>query len=319
MLLKWTRGLLVPLALMSAPIFAAEQTVQVPGPLAPLSGSLISVANPQAPVVLIVPGSGPTDRDGNNPLGVRAGTYRLLAQGLAGQGISSLRIDKRGLFGSRAAIANPNQVTVQDYATDVRLWMSYLAQRERYRCVWLLGHSEGALVAMLAAQNNPDLCGLILLAAPGRPMGQMLRSQLARNPVERKQLEAAQAVIDSLERGVPVAEVPGVLQPLLRPEVQGFLISGFALNPAQLLSRVNKPVLILQGDSDLQVEVNDAKALQAARPGSRLRILPGVNHVFKAVPQGDHQANVAAYADPDLPLASGVIEPIVQVINGAAH
>ncbi|BAP43689.1 alpha/beta fold hydrolase [Pseudomonas sp. LJDD11] len=319
MFLKWTQRLLLPLALMSIPVLAAEQTVQVPGPLGALSGSLVAVADPQAPVVLIVPGAGPTDRDGNNPLGIRAATYRLLAQGLAGQGISSLRIDKRGLFGSRAAIANPNQVTVQDYASDVRLWMSYLAQRERYRCVWLLGHSEGGLVAMLAAQNNPDLCGVILLAAPGRPMGQVLRSQLARNPVERKQLDAALAVIDSLERGVPVAEVPGVLQPLLRPEVQSFLISGFALDPAQLLSRVNKPVLILQGNSDLQVGINDAEALHAARPGSVLRILAGVNHVFKAVPQGDHEANVAAYGDPDLPLASGVIEPIVQVIHGAAH
>ncbi len=313
--MKWTRVLLLQLALLSPMVFA-EQTLEVPGPQGPLVGSLLAVSDPQAPMVLIVPGSGPTDHDGNNPLGIRAGAYRLLAQGLAAQGIGSLRIDKRGLFASRAAIANLNQVTMQDYASDVRLWMSFLTQRDRYRCVWLAGHSEGGLVALMAAQNNPDLCGLILLATPGRPMGQVLRSQLQRNPVDRGQLDAALAIIDSLQRGVPVKDVPASLQPLLRPEVQGFLISGFAQDPALLVSRINKPVLIIQGDNDLQVSVQDAKALNAARPGSLLRILPGVNHVLKAVPPGDHDANVAAYGNPDLPLANGVVEPIAQLING---
>ncbi|HEV2043620.1 MAG TPA: alpha/beta hydrolase, partial [Sphingomicrobium sp.] len=98
-----------------------ERPLTAPGPLAPLAGTLLD-AGKRAPVVVIIPGSGPTDRDGNNPLGVSAAPYRLLAQGLAARGITTVRIDKRGMFGSKAAIANANAVTIADYAADARAW-----------------------------------------------------------------------------------------------------------------------------------------------------------------------------------------------------
>ena len=85
--------LLLAAALAAAP--PAERPITAPGPLAPLAGTLAD-AGKGAPVLLIIPGSGPTDRDGNSPLGVKAGTYRLLAEALAARGVSSVRIDKRG-------------------------------------------------------------------------------------------------------------------------------------------------------------------------------------------------------------------------------
>ena len=110
--------------LLAAALAAAtpvERQLTAPGPLGPLAGTLLD-AGKRAPVVVILPGSGPTDRDGNNPLGVTAAPYRLLAQGLAARGVTTVRIDKRGLFGSRAAIANPNAVTIADYAADAHAW-----------------------------------------------------------------------------------------------------------------------------------------------------------------------------------------------------
>ena len=97
--------LILAAALAAAP--PVERQLTAPGPLAPLAGTLLD-AGKRAPVVIIIPGSGPTDRDGNQPLGVTSSSLRMLAQGLAARGVTTVRIDKRGMFGSKAAIANPN-------------------------------------------------------------------------------------------------------------------------------------------------------------------------------------------------------------------
>src|SRR6185369_1531947 len=105
-----------------------ERHVSAPGPLAPLSGTLVD-AGAKTPVVLIIPGSGPTDRDGNSPLGVKAAPYRMLAEALAQRGISSVRADKRGMFASKAAIADANAVTVAQYAADAHDWVKALRKQ----------------------------------------------------------------------------------------------------------------------------------------------------------------------------------------------
>jgi pimeloyl-ACP methyl ester carboxylesterase len=268
--------------------------------------------------VLIIPGSGPTDRDGNNPLGVRAASYRLLAEGLAGRGIGTVRIDKRGMFGSRAAVADGNAVTVADYAADVRSWVEAIRARTGARCVWLLGHSEGGLVALAAAAEAPEgVCGLILAAAPGRKVGVVLREQLRANPANAPLLDQALAAIDRLEAGerVDPAALHPALMSLFAPAVQGFLISLMAQDPAALLARFKGPALVLHGRRDIQAGVADAERLAAARPGVKLVMLDEVNHVLKRVASDDRAANAATYADPDLPLAPEVVEAIAGFIS----
>ncbi len=120
-----------------------------------------------APIVLIIPGSGPPDRDGNNPGGVAASTCRLLAEDLAARGTASLRIDKRGMDGSRLAAADPDAVTLGDSVDDVRAWIAEIRRRDAAAPVWLLGHSEGGLVALAAAGITPDPAGMILAAGSG--------------------------------------------------------------------------------------------------------------------------------------------------------
>lgn len=130
-------------SIMIAAVVAAAAPMTTPGPHGDLAGSFVD-AGKGAPVVLIIPGSGPTDRDGNNRLGVTAAPYRLLADALAAQGVSTLRADKRGMFGSKAAIPDANVVTIADYAADAHNWAQALRKRTGAPCVWLLGHSEGA-------------------------------------------------------------------------------------------------------------------------------------------------------------------------------
>ncbi|MGA0569378.1 alpha/beta hydrolase [Variovorax sp. VNK109] len=316
---------------------AQERQLQTPGPAGPLGGTLRMAQVPEAPVptnvsaavaatlapqpapaVLIIPGSGPTDRDGNSPAGIRASTYRLLAEALAQQNISSLRIDKRGLFGSSAAVADPNAVTIADYATDVRNWIAPLREATAAPCIWLLGHSEGGVVALAAGQGlPPDICGLILVATPGRPLGQVLREQFRTNPANAPLLDQALAAIDALEAGrrVDTGAMHPALASIFHPSVQGYLMNTFPLDPAVLIAGTRLPVLILQGERDIQVSVTDAQRLQQAQQRAKLVFLPSANHVLKQVTSDDRNANMSTYVVTDLPLAGGVVRAITEFIE----
>lgn len=306
-----------PSAGLSPP--SVQTNVEAQGPSGPLKGTLLSRPNVREPVVLIIPGSGPTDRDGDSPSGLKAASYRLLAEALADKGVASVRIDKRGMFASAGAVADANDVTIDAYASDVHAWVKTIRQMTGARCVWVLGHSEGGLVALAAARKSADICGLILVAAAGRPLGTVLREQLASNPANAALLDQADATISALEAGrrVDVATLHPALQQLFRPAVQGFLINELALDPAKLIAAYDGPVLILQGDRDIQVSVSDAERLKGADPNAQLTVLPNINHVLKQVNTAGREANIATYADPNLPLGPGVVEAVGSFITSS--
>ncbi len=308
-------------ALVGAPLQAeagpVEVPIEAPGPQGPLSGTMLRGSSAQGPVAMIIPGSGPTDRDGNSPLGVRAASYRLLAQGLGAEGITTVRIDKRGMFGSAGAVPDANAVTMADYVADTNAWVKSVRAKTGAPCVWLIGHSEGGLVALAAAQEVENLCGVVLMAAAGRPLGDVIKSQLRANPANAPLLEAADAAIDALAAGrrVDVTTLPQPLAPLFNPEVQGFLISTFSLDPADLVAKASLPILIVQGGKDIQVSVADAARLKAANLEAMLIILPDANHVLKDVAGNSPSDNLAAYQAPDLPLSEGVVSGIAAFIR----
>lgn len=306
-------GFAMAAALAAAP---AGEAMEAAGPSGRLSGTLVRPAG-KGPALLIIPGSGPTDRDGNSPLGVKASTYRLLAEGLAGQGVATVRIDKRGMFASAGAAVDANAVTIPDYVADTGAWLKAVRAKTGLPCVWLLGHSEGGLVALAAAREVEGICGLILVAAPGRRVSAVLREQLQAGIPEAAVVAQAGSAIDRLEKGERVDATglhPG-LAGLFAPQVQSFLISLFSYDPVKLAASYSGPILILQGQRDIQVPVADARRLEAAHPAARLVLLPEVNHVLKAVATEDRAANAAAYADPDLPLAPGVVEAIAAFVK----
>ncbi|HWC55457.1 MAG TPA: alpha/beta hydrolase [Sphingomicrobium sp.] len=302
--------------MIAAAAAVAASPITAPGPKAPLAGTYVD-AGKNAPVVLIIPGSGPTDRDGNNPMGLTAAPYRLLAEALATKGVSTVRIDKRGMIGSKAAVEDPNKVTIGEYATDVHSWVTSIQKQTGAKCVWVLGHSEGALVALSAAQAPQAMCGVILVSGAGRRLSDVIREQLRSNPANAPVLESAMAALDSLDDGkhVDVTNMNPVLLPLFRPQVQDYLIDMFRHDPAKLASSVNVPVLIVQGERDVQVSTADAKALAAANPKAKLVLIPTMNHVLKDVASDDRSANLATYADPSLPVDSSVVDAIAGFVK----
>jgi pimeloyl-ACP methyl ester carboxylesterase len=267
---------------------------------------------PGSPAALIIAGSGPINRDGNGP-GIQPNTLKLLAHDLGTRGIASIRIDKRGVGASAAAMSGEADLRFQTYADDAKAWAKELRARTGAPCVWLIGHSEGALVGEVAAEENSDICGLVLLAGAGRKAGDVLREQLAAALPEPLKPEAFAALAE-LEAGRTVAAPPPQLMALFRPSVQPYLMSWLALDPAAILGRLKLPVLIVQGENDIQVSVADARTLARARPDAKLAILPGVNHVLKVAP-AERAANIVTYGDPNLPLAPGVGEVVADFIN----
>ncbi|WP_322965267.1 alpha/beta hydrolase [Sphingomonas fuzhouensis] len=309
-------------ALLAAMLAAAapmvDRDIAAPGPQGPLKGSWTGPEGAKVPVVLMIPGSGPTDRDGNTPLGVKAAPLRLLAEGLAAKGIASVRIDKRGMFASAGAIPDANRVTIDDYAADTRAWIAAIRAKTGAPCVWVLGHSEGGLVALDTAAARPaGLCGVIAVSTPGRRLGAVMRAQFHANPANAPILADADRAIDALEAGrtIPAASLMPPLPMIFADAVQPFLVNSFAKDPAKLAAATAKPLLIVQGEADLQVTVEDAKILKAAQPKATLVLLPSVNHVLKTVEGDSRGTNLATYADPNLPIAPGVVTAMADFIQ----
>jgi uncharacterized protein len=270
----------------------------------------------RGPVALVIAGSGPTPRDGS------IGSYRLIAQGLAQAGLRSYRYDKRGVGGSRALVTREEDVTIGAFADDVLTVARALEMRPDVSSVVLVGHSEGALLATLAAAKHP-VAGIVLLAGMGRRLDAVLREQLLAIPLppEQEHLRAeGLSILDRLVRGERVDNVPPEQAVLFRPSVQPFLISAFAVDPAAELARLSLPTLIVRGASDIQVSRADFDVLVKARPDAKALELPLSNHEFRPAPAdlSDHAAQLRSY-DPAAPLVPGLVPALVNFIQANAR
>ncbi|BBK44165.1 alpha/beta hydrolase [Allostella vacuolata] len=279
----------------------------------PLHGTLARPAAESSGIgVLVLPGSGPVDRDGNLP-GAASDNLKLLARELAARGIATLRIDKRGVGASRAGAVPEEELRFDTYAGDAVEWLTVLRAQSGIARVALIGHSEGALVATMAALRT-DVTALVLLAGAGEPPPPIIARQLAAAGLPVPLQEASRRIADHLAAGELVPDVPAELAALYRPSVQPYLVSWFRLDPARELAKVAAPVLIVQGTTDLQIAAADAERLAAARPDAQLLLVDGMNHVLKDAP-ADRGANLAAYADPSRPLSAAVVPAITRFLK----
>ena len=297
----------------------ADDTIRLATPTGTLVGSLMRprATSGPLPVVFIHPGSGPTTRDGNSVgMAGRNDALRQLAESLATHGIASVRIDKRGIGASRAALTvRPDSVTIDLFIDDARAWLGHLAADRRFSAVHALGHSEGALVVARAARDV-GVARVILVAGPGEPLGRTLRAQLgdpARLPPAA--YPAADSAIRALETGAPLPTLPPVLRALFAPVNERFLRSIVARDPRTDVAALRVPVLIVQGTTDLQVGAADARALAAANPGrTTLVLVDGVNHVLKRV-GGTMPQQFGSYLRPDPATDGAVVAPIVAAVR----
>jgi uncharacterized protein len=271
----------------------------------------LPAGNGPFPIAISIAGSGPTDRDGNQP-GMKNDSLKLLGQGLAARGIAVLRYDRRGIGQSKKTAPREEDLRFEMLADDVVAWVKLLRNDKRFSQVGIVGHSEGALVGMLAARRAPA-DAFVSLAGVGRKAHVVLREQLAKNLPARLS-EKSGPIIDELVAGRTVPEVPKDLAGLFRPSVQPFLISEFKLDPTQEIARLKMPVLIVQGTTDLQVAVVDAKILAAAKKDAKPLVLDGMNHVLRKASSSQLE-QLRSYYDASQPLMPGLTGEIAAFLR----
>ena len=288
---------------------AQEEIIVLETPTGNIEGTLLVPSKENVPLVLIIAGSGPTDRDGNSG-SLKNNSLKMLAQGLYDNNIASFRFDKRGIAKSAKAMTSEEDLRFEHYIQDVQQWHSLLKDDSRFSSFIILGHSEGSLIGMIASQTViPDK--FISLAGPGVSMQATIRRQLADQPPYV--LSMSLPIIEELEKGKTVDSVAPLLNMLFRPSVQSYLISCFKYDPAIEISKVQSPVLIVQGTTDIQIQVEDAKKLAAANSNSELVIIEGMNHILKEA-DANRFLNLRTYGDPSLKLKQGLIESITSFI-----
>jgi uncharacterized protein len=265
------------------------------------------------PVALIIAGSGPTDRDGNNPIIPGANnSLKMIADGFAARGIASLRYDKRGIAASRAAMTREDDIRFNNYIEDAEGWVKQLRADKRFSTLTIIGHSEGSLIGMVAAREA-GADGYVSLEGAGRKAQDLLAEQL-KPQLPPEMFAQSERILASLSSGTIPDSVPPMLAPLFRPSVMPYIISWFKYDPAAEIAKLTIPVLIIQGTTDIQTSMTDAKALAAANPRAQFITIDGMNHILKEV-SGDRMAQIPKYGDPTLPVVPKLLDDVAAFIR----
>jgi uncharacterized protein len=264
------------------------------------------------PAVLLHPGSGPTDRNGNNLL-MRNESLRLLGRALAAEGFAVLRIDKRGIGASANAMSKEEDVRIESFAADVASWTNFLRKDARFTRIGFIGHSEGSFIGLTAAKDaKPD--AFVSLCGPGRPFADLIREQLKAG-LPKELLEASERILTELEAGRTVKDVPEKLRPIFRPSVQPYLMGLFRGDPAKLAAAYPGPLLVISGSTDIQVAELDGRRLTESNPKARHVIITGMNHVLKPVESKVRLIQIPAYSDPSLPLHPKLVPEVAAFLK----
>lgn len=289
----------------------AQEEVSIASNDIELHGTLIHPEKSKK-VVLIISGSGQTDRNGNTiGFNYTNNCLKLVAEELATYNIASLRYDKRGVGESKSDNLVPEKVRFDDFANDAVNWINYL--KKDFDTVIVMGHSIGALIGILATEQT-EIDQFISLAGIASSGYETLKRQLSTNQPPFV-TEAAIPILDSLNSGYNVDNVPAYLNGLFHPKMQGYLMSWMKYVPQQEIKKLNIPILIVQGTTDVQITVEEAKKMATVNSNCQLKIIDNMNHVLKEVSTTEMNENVATYANPNLPLHPELMPTLVSFIK----
>ena len=290
-----------------------EEEVLIPSKTIDVQGSLLyNPENKNIPLAIIIQGSGPTDRNTNSSVTkINTNASKYLAEDLAKQNIATYRYDKSAIADLSQKKIDYATYSFDEFVTDAKNVVAYFKKSHKFSEIYIIGHSQGSLVGMLASTKDVD--GFISLAGLGNSADIAIIDQVSKQaPFLKEPLVDALTKIKNKEK---VTDYPPLLASLLNPSIQYFLGSYIVYNPQEEIKKLNIPVLIINGTKDLQVSVNEAELLQKAKPEAKLLILENMNHVMKTI-EGDTTENYAAYSQENpKPNTEGLAKGIVEFIH----
>jgi esterase/lipase len=263
-------------------------------------------------LVIIIAGSGPTDRNGNNPLGVKCNSYQLIADTLNKANIASIRYDKRGIAKSKLLVMDESKMTFEDFINDAVTIFNYAKDSLGYKKIYFAGHSEGSLIGMVAAQRV-HAAGYISISGAGQSIDLIINEQVKSQP--EKIREEVKTIMEQLQQQKFVDSVPKYLYSLFRPSVQPYMISWLQYNPTAEIKKLTIPILIIQGKCDVQVKTEQATQLHEANAKSKIKLIDLMTHTLKNTTDDCTDKNKKTYTDPSLPLNQDFAKTIVNFIN----
>lgn len=266
------------------------------------------IKNKNSTIVLIIAGSGPTDRDGNNPQ-MKNNSLKFLAESLSKNGLATLRYDKRSIGKSKLTNYPEDSMRFDDMVSDAKQWIDSIKAMNKYKKIFILGHSEGSLIGMLSSAKAH---AFISLAGTGYPADEIIKTQLKSK--SQQLYDICAPYLDTLKKGQLLKNVDPSMYMLFRPSVQPYMISWMKYNPQTEFKKLTIPTFVIQGDSDIQVSIDNALILQKAKPNTSYRIIPYVNHVLKDV--FDKTKQIQTYSDPTIPISNNLMNEIIGFILG---
>ena len=313
--------LIITLLVMPMLVVNAQQRdVEVECEWGSISATIDMPEGEASTAVLVVAGSGPTDRYGNSAGGLNTYSYKMLGEGLVKEGFAVMRYDKRAIGLSAYPAEKIPALLLDDYIDDARHCVEFL-HAEGFERVIVAGHSEGGLIALvLASAEDTQVDGVVLLCAAGYPMDEILNFQLSQQlvPAYMGLMMRSTNIIRSLKQGksVPVEEIPAELMSLFHPSVQPFLINSMQYDPVAYAKQVKCPVLIVSGGRDIQVAPSNGERLAEAMPEAELVVFDNMTHVLKDADTSDRvEQLLSVYSNANLAITEGLVPVIVEFIN----
>jgi len=290
-------------------------SITVKTPDATIRGTLsLPHTEKKIPVVLLIPGSGPIDRNGNSILiNGKSNHFLKISEALMNQNIAVLRYDKRGIGQSSTTKAEVD-LRFQDNVNDAVELIKFLKKDNRFSKIIVAGHSEGSLVGILASkQVGAD--AFISIAGAGYPIDEILKTQF-KAILPSADFKTAVSLIDSIKLGTPTQTPPNqALASTFRASVIPYIYSWMQYQPQAEISKLKMPILIIQGENDVQVSTDNALQLKKACPVAQLKLIKGMSHILKEAP-ADRAQNLATYSNSNLELHPQLIPALCGFING---
>ncbi len=259
-------------------------------------------------LAIIIAGSGPTDRDGNQNF-LKSNSLKKLAEGLTNNSIATFRYDKRIVKQIRRGKVD-DDIMFDDFVTDAKAVINHFKSDKNYSKIYVIGHSQGSLVGLLASDNNVD--GFISLAGAGQNIGDVIIKQV--DQTAPMFTEDTKRIINTLKEGKTTTEYPQALASIFDISVQPFMMNWMQYDPAKEIKKLNIPILLINGTKDLQVSIDEAKLLNKANENSKLKIIENMNHVLFEI-KGDDLENSKSYNESFRPIVPELITSISEFIK----